>query len=57
MAPLDPDKFMIVMDHQPCDYEAQEAAGVDLVLSGHTYGRQLIPVNFVGELVSETDKI
>lgn len=41
---LDPDKFSIVLDHQPQDYEAQTAAGVDLVLSGHTHGGQLFPL-------------
>ena len=40
-ADLDPSKFTIVMDHQPCDYENQKDAGVDLVLSGHTHGGQL----------------
>ena len=42
-ADLDPDKFSIVLDHQPQDYEAQAKAGVDLVLSGHTHGGQLFP--------------
>ena len=40
-ADLDPDKFSIVLDHQPQDYEAQAKAGVDLVLSGHTHGGQV----------------
>lgn len=53
---LDPDKYMIVLDHQPHDYEAQEKAGVDLVLSGHTHGGQLFPVNYVGEWTGENDK-
>lgn len=35
---LDPDKFSIVLDHQPQDYEAQKDTNVDLVLSGHTHG-------------------
>lgn len=39
---LDKDKYTIVLDHQPSDYEAEAAAGVDLVLSGHTHGGQLI---------------
>ncbi len=52
---LDSDKYMIVMDHQPCDYDAEAASGVDLVLSGHTHGGQLIPINLIGELVSEND--
>lgn len=41
---LDEDKFSIVLDHQPRDYNAEAAAGADLVLSGHTHGGQLIPL-------------
>ena len=43
-ADLDPTKFSIVMDHQPDDYDNQEKAGVDLVVSGHTHGGQLWPL-------------
>ncbi len=46
---LDQDKYMIVLDHQPGEYDELAAAGVDLVLSGHTHGGQLFPVNYVGE--------
>lgn len=46
---LDPSKFMIVMDHQPHDYHAQGQSEVDLVVSGHTHGGQLMPFNMVGE--------
>lgn len=53
---LDSDKYSIVLDHQPHDYEAQAASGVDLVLSGHTHGGQLLPVNYVGEWTGENDK-
>lgn len=53
---LDPDKYSIVLDHQPHDYEAQTEAGVDLVLSGHTHGGQLFPVNYIGEWTGENDK-
>ncbi len=55
--PLDMDKFTIVLDHQPCDYENQVRAGVDLVLSGHTHGGQLFPLAFISGLVSENEKI
>lgn len=41
---LDDSKFSIVMDHQPADYEAQAASGVDLVVSGHTHGGQFFPL-------------
>lgn len=44
MQDLDDSKFSIVMDHQPADYEAQAASGVDLVVSGHTHGGQLFPL-------------
>ena len=53
---LDKEKYSIVLDHQPHDYDAQEAAGVDLVLSGHTHGGQLFPVNYMGEWTGENDK-
>lgn len=48
-AGLDPDKYSIVLDHQPYDYDAQTKSGVDLVLSGHTHGGQMIPFNRMGE--------
>ena len=44
MENLDPAKYTIVLDHQPQDYAAQEQAGADLVLSGHTHGGQLFPL-------------
>lgn len=53
---LDCDKYIIVMDHQPGDYENEAAAGVDLVLSGHTHGGQLIPITYVGEWIGENDR-
>lgn len=55
-AGLDPDKYSIVLDHQPHDYEAQEVSGVDLVLSGHTHGGQMIPFNRMGEWLELDDK-
>lgn len=46
---LDRDKYMIMVDHQPNDYDAEAESGVDLVLSGHTHGGQMLPVTRVGE--------
>ncbi len=54
---LDRDKYMIVLDHQPTDYDGEAAAGVDLVLSGHTHGGQLWPLEYVQPLVSENDNV
>ena len=55
-AGLDPDKYSIVLDHQPHDYAAQAASGVDLVLSGHTHCGQLLPFNPMGEWMGLDDK-
>ena len=55
-AGLDPEKYSIVLDHQPADFEAQTAAGVDLVLCGHTHGGQLFPFHRMGQWTGVDDK-
>ncbi len=52
---LDSEKYMIMMDHQPNDYDAEAESGVDLVLSGHTHGGQMLPITFMGELLKAND--
>lgn len=56
---IDPNAFAseysIVMDHQPNDYDAEAAANVDLVLSGHTHGGQFLPINKIGEIIGAND--
>ena len=47
--------YVIVLDHQPHDYQNEASAGCDLVLSGHTHGGQLIPINNVGKWIGEND--
>lgn len=54
---LDKEKYMIVLDHQPADYKNQAEAEVDLVLSGHTHGGQLWPMNQVGKWIGANDMI
>lgn len=53
---LDSDKYSIVLDHQPSDFDAQAAAGVDLVLCGHTHGGQLFPFHRMGQWLGIDDK-
>ncbi len=53
---LDPDLYKIVLDHQPHDFDAEAAAGSDLVLCGHTHGGQFIPINYVGEWIGENER-
>lgn len=55
-ADMDKDKYNILLDHQPNDYDNEAASGVDLVLSGHTHGGQLIPIGWIGEWSGTNDK-
>lgn len=55
MKGLDTSKYIIVLDHQPGDYDSEAASGADLVLSGHTHGGQLFPVTYVGEWFNIND--
>ena len=47
--------YSIVLDHQPNDYDAEAASLVDIVLSGHTHGGQMLPINRIGELIGAND--
>ena len=53
---LDRTKYMIVLNHQPNDYDAEQASGVDLVLSGHTHGGHIFPAGLIGLLSGANDK-
>lgn len=52
---LDSSKYIIILDHQPNDYDNEAATCADLVLSGHTHGGQLIPIGPIGELIGAND--
>ncbi len=56
-AGLDPARYSVVLDHQPNDYENEAAAGVDLVLSGHTHGGHLIPAGPIGLALGANDRV
>jgi len=53
---LDTAKYMILLDHQPNDYAAEAASGVDLVLSGHTHGGHIFPAGQIGLLMGANDR-
>ncbi len=55
LAGVDHDRYIVMLDHQPNDFDAEAAAGADLVLCGHTHGGQFIPINHVGEWIGEND--
>lgn len=52
---IDKSKFIIMLDHQPNDYENEQKAGADLVLSGHTHGGQMFPLGQLGVLMKAND--
>ena len=53
----DTEKYIIVLDHEPNDYENEAASPADLVLSGHTHGGQLIPITYVGKWFGLLDRV
>lgn len=54
---LDKEKYMIMLDHKPDDYENETESDVDLVLSGHTHGGQLFPIGQLSLLLRINDRI
>lgn len=57
LAAVDHADLVLSVDHQPNDYAAQGAAGADLVLSGHTHGGQLFPLQFVQSIFGINDAV
>mgnify|MGYP001447834962 CR=1 FL=1 len=55
VAPLDKDKPILVMDHQPTGYAEAEAAGVDVLVSGHTHRGQMAPNHWITRRLFELD--
>lgn len=53
---VDTSKFIVVLDHEPNDYENEAASSADLVVSGHTHGGQLVPITYVGEWFGINDR-
>ena len=46
MENVDQNKYVIVLDHQPNDYDNEKDAKMDLVISGHTHGGQVFPLKY-----------
>lgn len=53
---IDDSKYIILLDHEPNDYDKEAASAADLVVSGHTHGGQLFPVTYVGEWFGINDR-
>ncbi len=52
---IDKNKYIIMLDHQPNDYENEKKSNVDLVLSGHTHGGQFFPIGQIAVLLGIND--
>ncbi len=50
---LDHDKPIFLIDHQPREFDEVHAAGVDLMVSGHTHKGQLFPANLITNAIYE----
>jgi len=50
LADTDPADFILTLDHQPREYKENGQAGTDLLLSGHTHGGQIWPVNLLDRI-------
>jgi predicted MPP superfamily phosphohydrolase len=50
---IDPQRFVLLLYHRPRGLAAAAAAGVDLMISGHTHNGQIVPFNLVVKRVFE----
>ncbi len=50
-----PNLPILLIDHQPVEYDLASSHGVDLMLSGHTHKGQLWPLGYITSLVYEND--
>ena len=57
MKDIDKDKYVITLDHEPNDYDNEEEANMDMVISGHTHGGQMFPLGPISLLLKENDKV
>ncbi len=48
LSDVDTSKYIVVLDHEPTDYENESESPADLVVSGHTHGGQLLPITYFG---------
>ncbi|NLM36005.1 MAG: metallophosphoesterase [Clostridiales bacterium] len=52
---VDKSKPIIMMDHQPVEFDKVQEAGVDIMVSGHTHRGQIAPINLITSRIFELD--
>lgn len=55
LTPLDLEKPILLLDHQPYQLEKAEKAGADMMISGHTHRGQMAPNHFITSRLFELD--
>ncbi|MBE6211344.1 MAG: metallophosphoesterase [Rikenellaceae bacterium] len=53
LSKCDPARPIVLLDHQPYDLAASDAAAVELQISGHTHHGQVFPLNIVTDMMYE----
>ncbi|MBR5273434.1 MAG: metallophosphoesterase family protein [Clostridia bacterium] len=54
---VDKNSFVLTLDHQPNQYAENGKEGTDLLLSGHTHGGQLFPINIIMKVFGINDGV
>lgn len=57
MNEIDKSKYIVVLDHQPNDYKNESESKMDLVISGHTHGGQIFPLQIFDKMVGANNQI
>ncbi len=57
LADVDKEVFILTLDHHPTEYVQNGDAGTDLLLSGHTHGGHLFPLNIAMDLFHMNDAV
>ena len=57
MEGIDSNKYVIDLNHQPTDYENEKNAKIDLVISGHTHGGQVFPLQIIDKMFGMNNQI
>lgn len=52
---VDPSKPLILLEHQPYDFDHAQQQGIDLAVSGHTHRGQVFPGNLITSRIYEND--
>ncbi len=57
LADVNKNAFILTLDHHPTEYVQNGDAGTDLLLSGHTHGGHLFPLNIAMDLFHMNDAV